>query len=130
MSPLAVSLAGQQSLGVGAVLVGEQATCEDKARLSEPISLRSPQCLAFGIFGVPDRADRPVTSLPSRGPALAPDRGAARPVITNRNPDDALTDTVHPFLACARAEESSHPVRQRAHGAAGVLLLLGGSEEP
>lgn len=32
-------------------------------------------------------------------------------VFTNRNPDDALTDTERPFPASARTEESSHPVR-------------------
>jgi hypothetical protein len=34
----------------------------------------------------------------------------ARPAITNRNPDNALTDTARPFPSCARAEESSHYV--------------------
>jgi 2-polyprenyl-6-methoxyphenol hydroxylase-like FAD-dependent oxidoreductase len=32
-------------------------------------------------------------------------------VITDRNPDDALTDTARPFHACAHAEESSHHVQ-------------------
>ena len=55
----------------------------------------------------------PPASPPSRALSLTPDRPRApRRAITNRNPDDALTDHTVLFRTRVRAEQSSHLVHR------------------